>query len=86
MVTGTAGVGVAAATATVIMRGHRILTTMYALHMRTMADGAMLQELTTAGVVDTDMASQQSAYAADFMATVPELVEAASAMDIAQSA
>jgi hypothetical protein len=34
----------------------------------------MLQELTTAGVVDTDMASQQSVYAADFMATVPELV------------
>ena len=70
MVTGTAGV----AAATVIMRGQRMLTTMHDLHMRTMGDGAMLQELITAGVVDTDMASQQSAYAADFMATVPELV------------
>jgi len=37
-------------------------------------------------VVGTDMARQQSACGVDFMATVPELVWGASAMDIAQSA
>jgi len=36
--------------------------------------------------VGTDMGRQQSACGVDFMATVPELAWAASAMDIAQSA